>query len=108
MAKNTGSFIFGLTFGALCGVVMALLLTPQSGEETRELLGKKTDDLRKGAEDAVGRAREGTAGIVERGRTIAEDAQTRLHGLHTAEQPTPEPQPATEQQPERAESQVQV
>ncbi|MDE2930520.1 MAG: YtxH domain-containing protein [Chloroflexota bacterium] len=104
MPKNTGSFIFGLTFGALCGVVMALLLTPQSGEETRELLGKKTDVLRKGAEDAVERARESTAGFVERGRNIAEDAQTRLHGLHATEQPAPEPQP----EPERAESQVQV
>lgn len=106
MPKNTVSFIFGLTFGTLCGVVMALLLTPQSGEETRELLGKKTDDLKRGAEDAVGRAREGTAGIVERGRTIAEDAQTRLHGLHATEQAEPEPLP--EPQPERAESQVQV
>jgi gas vesicle protein len=85
MPKNTGSFIFGLTFGTLCGVVLALLLTPQSGEETRELLGKKTEDLRKGAEDAVERAREGTAGIVERGRHFAEDAQTRLHGLHGAQ-----------------------
>lgn len=107
MARNTGSFIFGLTFGALCGVVMALLLTPQSGEETRELLGRKTDDLKKGAEDAVGRAREGTAGIVERGRTIAEDAQSRIHGLHAAQQPAAE-QPAAEQEPERVESQVQV
>ena len=106
MLKNTGSFIFGLTFGALCGVVMALLLTPQSGEETRELLGKKTDDLRKGAEDAVGRARESTAGIVERGRSIAEDAQTRLHGLHATEQPAPQAEPQPE--PERAGSQVQV
>ena len=78
MPKNTGSFIFGLTFGALCGVIMALLLTPQSGEEIRELLGKKSEDLRKGAEDAVGRARESTAGIVERGRHVAEEAQTRI------------------------------
>lgn len=108
MLKNTGSFIFGLTFGALCGVVMALLLTPQSGEETRELLGKKTDDLRKGAEDAVGRARESTAGIVERGRSFAEDAQSRFHGLHAEQQTATEPQPAAEQQPERAESRVQV
>ncbi|MYB76773.1 MAG: YtxH domain-containing protein [Chloroflexi bacterium] len=110
MPKNTGSFIFGLTFGALCGVVMALLLTPQSGEETRELLGKKTDDLKRGAEDAVERARESTAGFVERGRSIAEDAQTRLHGLHATEQPEPEPlpEPQPEPQPERAESQVQV
>jgi len=106
MPKNTGSFIFGLTFGALCGVVMALLLTPQSGEETRELLGKKTDNLKRGAEDAVGRARESTAGFVERGRSIAEDAQTRLHGLHATEQPAPEPEPQAV--PERAESQVQV
>ena len=102
MPRNAGSFILGLTFGALCGVVMALLLTPQSGEETRELLGRKTDDLKKGAEDAVERARESTAGIVERGRSMAEDAQSRLHNLHATEQP------AVEQEPERAESKAQV
>ena len=100
MPKNTGSFIFGLTFGALCGVIMALLLTPQSGEEIRELLGKKSEDLRKGAEDAVGRARESTAGIVERGRHVAEGAQTRLHSAHA-------PQPdAAEEQPEIVQTQV--
>lgn len=99
MKNSTGSFIFGLTFGALCGVVLALLLTPQSGEETRELLGKKTEDLRKGAEDAVGRARESTAGIMERGRSMAAEAQTRLHETpaapqHADESPAAEPQAA--------------
>ncbi len=103
MPRDTGSFVIGLIFGALCGVVMALLLTPQSGEETRELLGKKTDDLKKGAEDAVERAREGTAGFVERGRTIAEDAQSRLHGLHAAQSPAPVQQPE-----EQVESRAQV
>lgn len=100
MPKNTGSFLFGLTFGALCGVVMALLLTPQSGEETRELLGQKTEDFRKGAEDAVDRARESTAGIVDRGRHMAEEAQNRIHSLHTT------PTPAVEEQPERVQPQV--
>ena len=100
MPKNTGSFLFGLIFGALCGMTMALLLTPQSGEETRDLLGKKTEDLRKGAEDAVGRARESTSGLVERGRSMAEEAQTRLHGMHGAEAQT------VEEQPEKAPSNV--
>lgn len=104
MLKNSGSFIFGLTFGALCGVVMALLLTPQSGEETRELIGKKTEDLRKGAEDAVERARESTSGIVERGRSMAEDAQTRLHGLHAAQPEAPEPEEVTEPASDRSQS----
>ena len=100
MPRNLGSFIFGLTFGALCGVVLALLLTPQSGEETRGLLGKKTEDLRRGAEDAVGRARESTAGLVERGRHMAEEAQSRIHSRHAAEAPAiaeEEPEPAQPQ-----------
>ena len=105
MPRNTGSFIFGLTFGALCGVVLALLLTPQSGEETREFLGRKTEDLRKGAEDAVERARVSTAGIMERGRGMAEDAQTGLHEPHAAEQHEAVP-PETEPQPERTQSHV--
>ena len=97
MPKNTGSFLFGLIFGALCGMTMALLLTPQSGEETRDLLGRKTGDLRKGAEDAVERARESTTGLVERGRSMAEEAQTRLHSKHGAEAPPVEEQPAEAQ-----------
>ena len=92
MKDSTGSFIFGLTFGALCGVVLALLLTPQSGEETREFIGKKTEDLRKGAEDAVGRARESTVGIVERGRSVA--AEIHAAPQHAGQGPDAEPQAA--------------
>ena len=91
MKNSTGSFILGVTFGALCGVVLALLLTPQSGEETREILGKKTEDLRKGAEDAVERARQSSADIMERGRTMAADAQTRLHDPHGTQRQAGEP-----------------
>ncbi len=97
MTRNLGSFVFGLTFGALCGVILALLLTPQSGEETRDLLGKKTEDLRRGAEDAVGRAREGTAGLVERGRHMAEEAQSRIHSRHEAEPEAAAEEPETVQ-----------
>ena len=100
MTRNLGSFVFGLTFGALCGVILALLLTPQSGEETRDLLGKKTEDLRRGAEDAVGRAREGTAGLVERGRHMAEEAQSRIHSRQEA---APE---AAAEEPEAVQPQV--
>jgi gas vesicle protein len=45
--KLTGSFISGLLTGAVIGGAIALLFAPQSGEETREKLKGKFDELEK-------------------------------------------------------------
>lgn len=46
MSKTFGSFIAGLTIGALAGAVVSLLLAPQTGEETRQLIKDKAIELR--------------------------------------------------------------
>ena len=46
MSKTFGSFIAGLTIGALAGAVVSLLLAPQTGEETRQLIKDKAVELR--------------------------------------------------------------
>ena len=47
--SNSGvGFLSGLVIGAFAGAVLALVLAPQTGEETRELLGK--------AQEAKGKA----------------------------------------------------
>ena len=41
-----GAFLIGFVFGGVAGAVAALLLAPQSGEETRALIKDKSIELR--------------------------------------------------------------
>jgi gas vesicle protein len=41
-----GAFLVGFLVGAVSGAVVALLFAPQSGEETRALIGERSIELR--------------------------------------------------------------
>lgn len=49
--NHNSSFLIGGAIGAVIGVVAALLLAPQSGEELRDVLGDKYESIREKAED---------------------------------------------------------
>ena len=42
--KKSGGFLFGLIVGLAAGATLALLLAPQTGEETRETLAGQLRD----------------------------------------------------------------
>lgn len=49
--NDFGTFIMGFTIGALAGAVASLLMAPQTGEETRQLIKDRAIELKeKGAE----------------------------------------------------------
>jgi gas vesicle protein len=76
MADNESS-TSGLTWflaGAVCGAVVALLYTPNSGPETRKLIGKKTDETRDALSDGGKEIVEKGKELFDRGRQIAEEA----------------------------------
>ena len=52
-----GAFLFGFLMGGVVGGVTALLLAPQSGEETREQLRQTSVELREKADAALVDAR---------------------------------------------------
>jgi gas vesicle protein len=53
MDNNEGSgLVVGLILGALIGAAIALILAPQPGEKTRELLKTKSDEWSVKAKDA--------------------------------------------------------
>jgi gas vesicle protein len=59
MSNNNSaeSFVKGLLFGAVTGVVAGILLAPKSGAETREDIKKLAEELKDKAEDAYAKAR---------------------------------------------------
>ena len=50
---STGKFLAGFIVGGVVGAVMGLLLAPQSGEETREMLARNSEELKNKAEKTV-------------------------------------------------------
>jgi gas vesicle protein len=57
MADNSGdlgSFLAGFVIGGLIGAGVALLMAPQSGEETRALIADKSIELRDRAAETAG------------------------------------------------------
>ncbi len=82
-------FFTGFLLGAVVGAAAALLLAPQSGEETREVIrergielqgrmGQTTEDARRRAEDVAAQARERAATAQERSRTVLDEQKSRL------------------------------
>src|SRR5258708_1700516 len=78
-----GAFLVGFIVGGLSGAVVALLLAPQSGEETRALIKDKSIELRdyasQTAEEALSRAEAAAeeAPAREKGQAIYEDVRER-------------------------------
>jgi gas vesicle protein len=90
---DIGAFLAGFVIGGLVGAATALILAPQSGEETRSQIARKGVDLRRAgehqlleyrerAEAAVGEARElveQTSGQAqERARIVLDEGKERV------------------------------
>jgi gas vesicle protein len=73
---NVGGFITGLAIGTLAGAVLAMILAPQSGEDTRDLLVAKAREAGERARDSAGDAGD----LLARGRQIVADAKARIDG----------------------------
>jgi gas vesicle protein len=76
-----GSFLLGFVIGGLTGAALALLLAPQSGEETRTLIKEKTIELKDKATETIdetyARAEEAAAEARLRAEELAKLARER-------------------------------
>lgn len=84
---SVGAVLLAFVLGAVAGAAVALLYAPQTGEETRRLLGERAREGRERAaqaarqgRDFVERQRETLATAVDRGR----EAYQRVRGQETA------------------------
>lgn len=81
---GAGSILLAFILGAVSGAAVALLYAPQSGRETRELLGEKANEARARAaeaaargRDAINQGRDTLNTALERGREAYQQARAR-------------------------------
>ncbi|MBI2264754.1 MAG: YtxH domain-containing protein [Armatimonadetes bacterium] len=73
MNDKATNFLLGLFVGSLVGAAIAILITPQSGEETREMLKTKSQDLKEKVTDLAGQVRDKATELASDLREGAED-----------------------------------
>lgn len=56
--KHTGNFVLGTLVGGIIGSIAALLMAPQSGEKTQNMILEKGDSWRQEAEKRMNESRE--------------------------------------------------
>ncbi len=71
---NTAGLIGWLVVGAVLGAAVALLMAPETGEQTRRKLAKQAERGRKSILESGQEIFERGRELYERGREIAEDA----------------------------------
>jgi len=72
--SDLGAFLAGFMIGGLIGAGVALLMAPQSGEETRELIRERSIELKGRAEEAADDFRSRAETAISTGRERVDDA----------------------------------
>jgi len=77
-SNDLGNFLAGLIIGGLTGAAVALLMAPQSGEETRTLIKDRSIELKDRAVEYGQDARSRAEKALEDARLRADDALEEL------------------------------
>ena len=73
-----GAFMSGLLLGGIAGAITALLLAPQSGEETRKVIVEKSIELKEKALETVDEARLRAEKAADDARIAAQEYTQKL------------------------------
>lgn len=80
-----GAFLVGFIVGGVSGALTALLLAPQSGEETRTIIKDKAIELRDSAaetiEESLKKAEKTANDAVKQAETLVSDAKKRANEI---------------------------
>ncbi len=81
-SDDFGTFLIGFIIGGLSGAIAALMLAPQTGEETRTMIKDKAIELRDRAattlEDTLEKTEKTATETVKKAGTLYEQAKTKV------------------------------
>lgn len=93
MAENSGgdlgSFLAGFVIGGLIGAGVALLMAPQSGEETRALIADKSIELRDRAAETASEVQSKAADLAKQTTELYEEQVKRVQAAVEATKKPP-------------------
>lgn len=79
--QNTGNFILGTLVGGIIGSIAALLIAPQSGEETQKLILEKGETWRDGTAERIDEGRQYAEGKISDARNTVSNWFSAGSGL---------------------------
>jgi len=77
-SNEFGAFMSGLLLGGIAGAITALLLAPQSGEETRKVIIDKSIEIKDKALETVEDARQRAEQAAEDARVAAQEYSQKV------------------------------
>lgn len=80
---NGGSLLIGILIGAVAGGIAALLLAPQSGKETQQMIRDRMMEAQKMVKDRVSEVKERVGQVRDNMRTRAEQEMQAAEGKRT-------------------------
>ena len=75
---SIGKFVTGFAIGSIVGGIIGILLAPQSGEETREMLADKSKEICDKTHEAVSEIQDKAQGIVNDMQTKGDELISKL------------------------------
>lgn len=81
MSNNTNDTVLAFFIGAVAGAVTALLLAPQSGQETRQAIRRGASDLQHRGVDMFGNAKES---VTRKAQEVTDSTRQRVDAVKEA------------------------
>lgn len=75
---GAGSVMLSFLLGGMVGAGLALLMAPQSGQETRRRIREFADDTKERANEYVSQARERVVSTVDKGKGMLDDQKSAI------------------------------
>jgi gas vesicle protein len=79
--SNNNDAVLAFFIGAVAGAVTALLLAPQSGQETRQALRRGAGDLQNRGADLLGNAKDS---VTRKAQEVSDSARVRVDAVKEA------------------------